>query len=94
MLQEKKLTRTIFIFLFIVYLALLGVMMRGLTTIVLKSNETIYDILLVTTNLTQFQDDPTETFILAYAPKTNLVTRIVNRAAILMGVKISPGTTY
>lgn len=55
---------------------------------------TIYDSFFVTANLTNDLRDSPEKLTIVYAPNTALVARIVDRAATLMGVNISPGTTY
>src|SRR6218665_2713634 len=97
--QKKKIILTIILVLFPISSALLNVLLKyGVGhDVVLMSRKEIYLSFAVTPDLTDFgkgNEHKTHTIILAYAPKTDLVARIMSRAATLMGVNISPGMTY
>ena len=93
LLQKKKKIRTVVIVLLPIFFSFYAFPPRG----ELKHKyvkEKTYPPFLVDTNLSEVLKIPSEKLILAYAPNTALVARIVNRAATLMNVTISTGTLY
>ena len=93
LLQKKRVILTVFIVLVPISLALVSVLITQTTdseAVRVVSEET-FGAFSVTPDLTNFGKNE---IILAYAPKTKFVARIMTRAATLMGVNISPGMTY
>src|SRR6218665_592314 len=95
LLQKKKVILTIFLVLFPISLAMIIVLMKHIAEpdeVQLSGKEVnyMYATFSVTPDFTDFGKNK---IVFAYAPKTNLVARLVLRAATLMGVNISSGMT-
>ncbi len=93
LLQKKKVILTIFLVLFPISFAMIIVLMKHIAEpdeVQLPRKEIWYATFSVTPDFTDFGKNK---IVFAYAPKTNLVARLVLRAATLMGVNISSGMT-
>src|SRR6218665_67235 len=91
LLQKKKVIRTILIALFPIFMTALLVIVRypkGSSDMI---SERIHDIVRVEARFTSHWYNQ---FVILYAPETNLVARIVERATSLMDIEGSSGTRY